>query len=335
MKEFEDLEYDLELDLLIETIIEKKFKIILLQFPEGIMAHATEIKDTLEEKTQAEFLISGNSCYGACDIPAHNEVKGIDLIVQFGHAGMPNIKSPTPIMHIEARSRIDVISVVKKAMTNLSKKVGIITTVQHIHKLSEVEEFLSEYDFEVHVGKGTGRIAHKGQVLGCNLSSALSISEEVDCYLFLGSGNFHAIGVALSTKKPVYVADPYIDEVRGIDEIRDRLLRQRYGAIIKAKDAVSFGLIVSTKPGQTRLNYAFKLKKLAESHNKKVYIFLLNEVVPEKLSGFSVDALVNCACPRIAIDDFLRYPRPILNPFEFKIVLGDQKWDDYYFDSLL
>lgn len=334
MSKIEDLEYDLELDKVCKVINDKQAKNVILQFPEGLKGIALKVKDYLENETKAELIISGDFCFGACDLPSSDYLMGADLLIQFGHAEMPNLKSDIPILYVPAYSKQDVISVVSLATKHLKKNVGLITTIQHVHKLNEIKEFLQKNGFNVEIGEGSGRIAHPGQVLGCNLSSANSIASLVDCFLFIGSGNFHPIGVALSTKKPVIIADPVQNEVREVQEIKDRLLRQRHGAITTSSSASSFGIIVSSKPGQTRMNTAKNLKTLAQKHEKKAYIIILNELTPEKLKGFNLEAIVSCACPRIAIDDFLTYPIPILTPQEFKIVLNEESWEDYVFDML-
>ncbi len=91
--------YDLELDKIVEEIKNKKAKLILLQFPDGLKPYATVIVDFLESKLApkgvppksevgGKFLIWLGSCFGACDIPISLENMKIDLIVQFGHNGM-------------------------------------------------------------------------------------------------------------------------------------------------------------------------------------------------------------------------------------------------------
>jgi len=328
-------DYDLRLDYLCNNINEKGYKKIMLQFSEGLKKWATEIKDTIEKKTEAKVLISADSCYGACDFPLFVEHLDIDLIVQFGHSEIPNLKSSVPIVYIEAFSKLDIRSVVEKAIKNLKGTVGLITTAQHVHKLDEAKKIIESKGLKAEIGRGSGRIAHNGQVLGCNLSSATSISNHVDCYLFIGSGNFHAVGVAMATDKPVVIADPYLNEVREIEKIMERLMRQRHGAITKAGNAQSFGILVGTKPGQKRTNLAFELKELIEKHDLKAYIFLLNEFTPMNLRTFEIDAYVSTACPRIAIDDYLMYHVPILTPIELKIALGEANWEDYRFDEFI
>lgn len=330
-----DFGYDLELDDVCQTIERNKYKNILLQFPEGLKNVATDVKDLIENKTKANVLISADFCFGACDIPLTLVPLDIDFLVQFGHMNIPNLKYQIPVMFVEAHSKLDVMPTVKKATKLLTGKVGLITTPQHIHKLTDIKNYLEQQGFETVVGKASGRAASDGQVLGCDLSSATSISSFVDCFLFIGSGNFHGVGVAIATKKPVIIADPYQNEARDCEDIKERLMRQRHGAIAKAKDALSFGIIVGTKPGQTRMKLTNDLKMLLERYEMKAYILVMNQVSPAALKPFKIDAFVSCACPRVAIDDYLMYVDPILTPIELKIVLGELKWEDYKFDEII
>jgi 2-(3-amino-3-carboxypropyl)histidine synthase len=85
--------YDLELDRVISSIKKNKAKLVLLQFPDGLKPYAIAVVDYLYEKTNAEFLIWMESCFGACDTPVGLEkIKPkIDMIIQFGHSSMmPN-----------------------------------------------------------------------------------------------------------------------------------------------------------------------------------------------------------------------------------------------------
>lgn len=77
--------YNLELDKAIDIIKSEKVKTVLLQMPDGLKPKAGEIKDIFESKTNAEILIWGGSCYGACDMPYLNSVK-VDILIQFGHS---------------------------------------------------------------------------------------------------------------------------------------------------------------------------------------------------------------------------------------------------------
>jgi len=82
--------YNLELGKVISEIKKNKFKLVLLQFPDGLKPYATTVVDYLRGETKAEFLIWIGSCYGACDSPTGIEKINpkIDFIVQFGHNEM-------------------------------------------------------------------------------------------------------------------------------------------------------------------------------------------------------------------------------------------------------
>ena len=76
------MEYDFELDRIIEQINKKKDKTICLQLPDGLKPRAEGILKEIEDKTDASVFLWLGSCYGACDVP---ELKDVDLLVQFGH----------------------------------------------------------------------------------------------------------------------------------------------------------------------------------------------------------------------------------------------------------
>ncbi len=197
---------------------------------------------------------------------------------------------------------------------------------------------LIKNNFEPVICKGDKRMDSPGQILGCNFSAATKIVDDVDMYLFIGSGTFHPLGLLLSTKKPVISCDPYTNEVKfkELEDFKDMILRQRYGAIARSKDAKVFGIVVSSKSGQYRFNEAEKIKKLIESKNKKSYILIANFFSASFLESFrDIDCFVSLGCPRIAIDDYMQYEKPIITPIELEIVLGVKKWDDYKFDEII
>jgi len=186
----------------------------------------------------------------------------------------------------------------------------------------------------VRIGDPDRRVAYAGQLLGCDYHTATVIEADVDGYLYIGTGDFHPLGVAILVDKPVIIADPERGTARNLAEVKDRILRQRHAAIARARDAAVFGIIVSKKIGQLRMEIARELKTLAEKHGRQASIFLMDLVSPEFLEGYRVDAWVNTACPRIAIEDVLEYKQPILTPQEFEIVLGERDWKEYEFDEI-
>ena len=207
--------------------------------------------------------------------------------------------------------------------------------MQHINLLGQVKAWLEQNGREVHIGAGDRRVKHPGQILGCNASAAKSVAPMVDQFLYLGSGDFHPLAVCLDTGKPVLVMDLTMREIRDLDDLRERVLRQRHGAVARALDAKSFGIIVSTKIGQRRAELAQRILAVLREKGRGGCIIVLDNVSPDQLLAFDVDAFVSTACPRLAIDDYLRYQKPMLTPVELEVVLGLREWGEYTFDSIV
>jgi len=80
------------------------------------------------------------------------------------------------------------------------------------------------------------------------------------------------------------------------------------------KRAVKVGIILSSKSGQFSLDNALRIKEKLENDGKKVYLFLFDNVNPDEFMNFKgIDCLVNTACPRIGMDDYKKFPVPVVN----------------------
>jgi 2-(3-amino-3-carboxypropyl)histidine synthase len=292
---------------------------ILLQFPEGLKEKACEIAEKLEAEGN-EVFISAAPCFGACDIAlAEAEACRADKIIHYGHAEFPlGKKAKIPVEYVEFRSDVDLKPVVLKALEDPEfrkcAKVGLITTVQHVGKLGEVKALLEENGKTVLIGKHGPKAKYDGQVLGCDATAAVNVDGKVDCILYVGGGLFHPIGAARACTKKVLSADPFLGKIMWLDEEKRRYEKRRRGALAAAVSAQRFGIIVSVKPGQENLRAAVGLKKAFERIGRKAEILLTDIVNPESLANFRCfDAYVNTACPRIVIDDYMRFEKPILN----------------------
>ncbi len=155
-------------------------------------------------------------------------------------------------------------------------------------------------------------------------------------YLFLGSGDFHPIGLVLHTGKPLAMLDPYTGDATEMSFERiERILRQRFGLIMAVGEAETFGILIGEKPGQMRRNLAIRMKRLLEEHGRKGYLLALDHIGPDLIDFYPVDAFVNTACPRIAIDDSVKYAKPLITPYELEVALGEKEWQSgYQFDEI-
>ncbi len=320
--------YDLDLDRAMQLIQKSGARRVGLQAPEGLKRATPAIAKQITEETGAEVIISGDPCFGACDVDLLL-CEEVDLMLHLGHAELG--VGPDRVIFLEARMKEDLREAVEKAVPHLrSKRVGVATTVQHVHKLGQALEVLKEHGIEGLLGPAGDRIKHPGQVLGCCYGTARAL--DVDEYLFIGTGQFHPLGIALATGKRVVVTDPVTGEVSEIDT--DPMLRRRFGAISRATDARRFAILVSKKPGQKRMELAERLKALGEAKGLEMFLVYLDNIEPDRLLNLGAEAAVSTACPRVALDDAAKYKIPILTPPEFEVLVGERQWEDYVFDEI-
>jgi len=273
---------------LVGRISEKNPKRILLQLPDGLKTRALEIVSAIEKKG-IEVFLSADTCYGACDL-RDDEAKQMkcDLLVHVGHDKFfRDFETTIPVLFyswkIEAGLSMDAVdfSLIRE------KRIGLLTTTQHLDSLDSVASRLEEIGKKPVIG---------GKILGCFAGNAEKIRDEVDCFLFIGSGMFHPLGIK---GKKTYVLDLEKQELHVLDF--NKLEKRKYANIFKARDADSFGILVSSKKGQFNLAEAMKIKKYLENKDKKAFILIMDEISNEKLEGLKMDAFINTACPRIEI----------------------------------
>ncbi len=319
----------MELDAALREIKDRGCRSIGLQYPDGMRLQAIEIAEELERRGGVIAMVSAEPTFGACDVPR----MPVDLTIQIGHAPMPYLNLRN-VLFLEAAMPLPALTFLQGALPMVGQRVGLLTTIQHVPWLEEVQRYLENQGKEVLLGEPDGRIAYAGQLLGCDVHTARSLEDRVDAFLYVGTGDFHPLGVALATEKRVVAADPFTGKVHDLSEVKERVLRQRFAAIAAAMDARTYGIIVSRKVGQYRMALASEIKRVLEAEGRKGYVLLMDFVGPEFLKGFRVDAFVNTACPRIAIDDFLQYEKPMLTYPELRVALGLEEWGTYQLDEI-
>ena len=321
--------FDLEEKRLRKEISKRKAKTVLVQLPEGLKAEGPHLA-TIIEDVGALAIVSADPCYGACDLALPDaESLGADLIVHYGHS--PQIKQErVPTIYMEARAKISVKEAVKKAIPLLEpwSSIGLVTTVQHVHKLNEAKNLLLKAGKTVAIGDA-GLVKYAGQVIGCDFSNAKSVSEEVEAFLFVGGGRFHAIGVALATAKPTIIADPYEKRAYPIHDEVPRILKQRWASISEAKGAENFGVLMGLKSGQKRVREAVKIKEKLQKSGRQATLLALREITSNALMQFpNIEAFVNTACLRLSLDGTSSFLKPTLSLNEALVMLGEMDWEE-------
>ncbi|MGA2626435.1 MAG: diphthamide biosynthesis enzyme Dph2 [Candidatus Bathyarchaeia archaeon] len=325
--------YQLEEAKIIEEIRRRGSKRILLQMPEGLKPIGFKLAKFLEKEIGVEVFVSGDPCYGACDLALDPKAHvHADLLVHIGHAEIPGEFPEENVLYVEAHADVPVEEPMKQAVDMLGEEhtIGLASNIQHIHQLGKAKEILENSGKEVVVGRASGWLRYPGQVLGCDYGSVRALAEKVDAIVVLSGGDFHAIGIPLATGKRTIVVDPFQQTAKDMTEVCRRLLRKRWINIERFKETKRVGIIVGMKSSQMNIALARRLKELLEANGKSTILICAAEVIPETLESFTdLDAYVEISCPRISTDDQERYRKPMLNPEEVMIALGKKSWDEY------
>ncbi|MBI4016091.1 MAG: diphthamide synthesis protein [Candidatus Aenigmarchaeota archaeon] len=188
-----------------------------------------------------------------------------------------------------------------KEIDTLPRKIALVTNIQHLHKLGELKKQLAEKGKEVYLA---------GQILGCRAESAAKFEDKADAFLYVGSGEFHPLKVAMQTNKPVYCWNPASEKIGKISEQKKaEYLDYKQRQLNLFLNAQKVGILISAKTGQSdnKINspsIELKMKKalqLKTRKDKEYYLFAFDTLSIQELENFTfIDCWVNTACSRIA-----------------------------------
>ena len=191
-----------------DVITERKPISVAINGPDGILPKIQETAQHIMEKFDIPAFVLGDTTWGTCDLNSNGaKVLGAEILFNVGHTNKLDTFENNVVM-IDAFDNISFDQVLPKCIEKFNgKTISLITDSQHLHEVDHVKQFLEENNICVKIGKGKGQL-NDGQVFGCEFYPAMEIKEEVDANLFLGQSNFHAAGVAISTKVKTYILDP-------------------------------------------------------------------------------------------------------------------------------
>lgn len=307
---------------------------IVLQVPAGLLRDAHQLAAQLREEVGVPVILAARACFGACDFPSAEEAPGCDAAILLGHAPIPNVRVPRTTYFVEMRHDGGDPAVLAHLIhaAGLPARLGVVASVQHLDLVLPLNVALKGLGHRLVSGTGDRRLSYPAQALGCNYTSAESLKGSVDAYLFLGTGRFHPLGLAFAVDRPVWSLDPL---QRTLEPPLDRaaLIRKRQLLVARCFDAHRWGILVSSFQGQYRNATAMALQQRAQTHGREAELLVFGRLDPADLEGRALDAYVNTACPRIALDDSELYPRPMLTPPEFLMALGELPLEPYRFDT--
>ena len=190
----------------------------------------------------------------------------------------------------------------KIELGKLPDRIGIVTTAQFQNKTKEIIDYLEKNNKEIFIDKIKQR--NEGQLLGCDQGAAIKIQDNVDAFLYIGSGDFHPLGVAMNTNKDVFLFNPVTSVFSKFDNKEiEKYKKNKKIKYTKFLHADNIGIMVSVKPGQYSYRKALEIKDKLEKRGKNAFIFVFDTLDANEMENFPfIDFWISTACPRIADD---------------------------------
>lgn len=175
--------------------------------------------------------------------------------------------------------------------------IGLISTIQFSHLIPELKKELEKKGKKVFVYKNPN-------ILGCNAIAVEKIQDKVEAFVFLSSGEFHALHTASKITKPIFQLNPLTGQFNKFDTKQAKIIKQRQKNLErKFTLAKNIGILITTKPGQQQLQEALKLKKQLENKGKNVFMFIFNNLDLNQFENFpEISIYINTACPGLMLD---------------------------------
>jgi 2-(3-amino-3-carboxypropyl)histidine synthase len=327
--------YSFEIPKTIHRIRSSGSKKVALQFPEGLLLFATTISDILSQFCDGiETLIMGDVTYGACCVDDYTaRALGCDLLIHYAHSCLiPVSVTSIKTLYVFVDIGIDVQHFLATIEKNFQagKTIALVGTIQFNATIHGVVETLKSLGFGVKIPQ----IAplSKGEILGCT-SPRISLKSEVaegsDILLYLGDGRFHLESAMIHNPElPAYRYDPYSRRLTRESYDHNELYKLRKEAILTARNAKKWGLILGTLGRQGNPHTLDKIERCCVQKGIEVVRLALSEVFPGKLALMDdVGTWVQVACPRLSIDWGYAFPRPLLSPYEALVALEESTAD--------
>jgi 2-(3-amino-3-carboxypropyl)histidine synthase len=322
--------YNFEVQKILKTIEKINAKKIALQFPDGLLAYAPLIIDTIQIYfKEADCTIINDVVYGACCVDDQS-IKS-DLLIHFGHSCLiPITEMETRVLYIFVDIKIDLDHLYKLILKNFKGKVAIIGTIQFnssVNKLKRMIESIKSNEDSLSALIPQVKPLSPGEVLGCT-SPVITGVENV---VYLGDGRFHLESAMI--RNPNLNFFKYCPFTRKLtEEFYDfkKMKEIRENEIKKALQGKSFGIILGSlgRQGNKKI-FQNVVKKLESLGKYKIFKIVVDEINQKILDNFEfIDSFVQVSCPRLSIDWGVCYKKPLLSPFEL-FYENDYKMDYY------
>lgn len=275
--------------------------------------------------------VLGDVTYGACCVDDLSAAAlNADLLIHYGHSCLvPVDNTVIPCLYVFVDIKIDVNRLINTVNLNLNstKRLVLAGTIQFATAIRAAKPELEKLGFTVLVPQSKPLSA--GEVLGCTSPTILGNCFDNDgeiVLVFVADGRFHLEAFMIANPGiKAFRYDPYIGNLFLEEYDHKGMKDSRRNAIVKAREAKNWGIVLGTLGRQGNPRILDRLEKKMREKGLDWTVVLMSELSPARIAlfGDSVDAWIQIACPRLSIDWGDAFAKPLLNTFEAEIALGD------------
>ena len=328
--------YNFEIFKTIWRIQQQGARRVGIQFPEGLQMFACILSDILTEFGGLdECIILADIVFGACcveDLTAHE--LNLDLLVHYGHSCLiPINETCMKTLYVFVDIAINIDNLVDTLLHNFpepSTPIALVSTIQFVEGIYKAKAILSEKGFPNYVIPQS-KPRTTGELLGCT-----SPVIPYPIIVSVSDGRFHLEAAMIQNPSARFFRyDPYLNKIFTEEYDLEEMKKKRAESIWKFREAGYIGIIVGTLGRQGSVHILEQLKKICAERGKRFSVFLMSDVCQEAISKYpEVEAWVEIACPRLAIDWGSEFSKPMLNPYECFVAFKDLPLD-YPMDNYL
>ena len=324
--------YVFELDRVFDAVVKQGARRVVVEAPQGLVRLLPRLVDTLLECLPRGVSVESRlePSYGLCSLSLSHA--GDAVLVHVGHdyypypycwsGGCVGIERLTGgrIVLLRAEYVGGDAERLAKGVAGAAGSEGVVVaaTSQHAGLAARIAELLRSMGV---------RVLGLERVVGCYFAGFRRYAGRGVLFAVVAGGFFHALGVGLyfAGSERVAAVDPYSGRVSDVGGLVGRVLAKRYWVVRLAWDAERIGVIVGDYPGQYRPGIVDAILRLAERRGRRAYVLRAGRVTVDLLDNIApglIDAYVVTSCPRLAIEDFSDYWKPVLTPGEARMALN-------------
>ena len=262
------------------------------------------LSDILTEFGQLdECIILADVVFGACcieDLTA-NELN-LDLLVHYGHSCLiPINETCMKTLYVFVDITINVSNLIDTLIHNFpdpNLPIALVSTIQFVESVYSAKQILKEKGFNNFIIPQS-KPRTTGELLGCT-----SPVIPYPIIISVSDGRFHLEAAMIQNPSAeFYRYDPYLNKIFKEEYDLAKMKEQRSQSIQDLKSSNYIGLIMGTLGRQGSVHILEQLKNILRSVGKRFSVFLMSDVCQDAINKYpDIDAWVEIACPRLAID---------------------------------